>query len=124
MVKTPPFLDDLSKLATNAMGIVEGLRKEIQTMIRARFDALLSERRIVAREEFDVVKAMAAKARQDSQDLKKRLAAVETLKVKASLKNAPKKPTAKKPAKKAKKPVKKCCAEKCNKPQKKSHHQS
>jgi BMFP domain-containing protein YqiC len=59
-------LDDLSKLMTNAMGVAQGAREEAETAIRSAIDRWLADRDFVTREEFDAVRAMAQKAREET----------------------------------------------------------
>ena len=71
------FLDDLAQLMTNAMGVAQGAREEAETAFRSMIDRWLAERDFVTREEFDAVRAMAQKAREENEVLKARLAALE-----------------------------------------------
>ena len=58
-----PFLDDLAKVAAGAVGGLAGIKHEIETRLREQFERILGRMDLVTREEFEVVKAMAAKAR-------------------------------------------------------------
>ncbi len=71
------ILDDISQLMTNAMGVAQGAKDEANTAISGLLDRWLAERDFVTREEFDVVRDMAQKAREENEDLKKRLEALE-----------------------------------------------
>ena len=71
------FFDDLSKLMTNAMGVAQGAKDEAQTAFNGWIDRWLADRDFVTREEFDAVKAMATKAREENEALKARLDALE-----------------------------------------------
>ena len=71
------FLDDISQLVTNAMGVAQGAREEAETAIKGIMDRWLADRDFVTREEFDAVKTMASKARTEAEDLKARVAALE-----------------------------------------------
>lgn len=71
------FFDDLSKLATNAMGVAQGARAEAETAMKSLMDRWLADRDFVTREEFDAVRAMAQKAREENEALKARFAALE-----------------------------------------------
>lgn len=71
------FLDDLSKLMTNAMGVAQGARTEAETAMKGWIDRWMAERDFVTREEFDAVRAMAQKAREENEALKARLEALE-----------------------------------------------
>ena len=71
------ILDDVSQLMTNAMGIAQGAREEAETAIKSIIDRWLADHDFVTREEFDAVKAMAQKAREENDNLKARLDAIE-----------------------------------------------
>lgn len=71
------FLDDLSQLMTNAMGVAQGAREEAETAMKGMLDRWLADREFVTREEFDAVRAMAQKAREENEALKARLDAIE-----------------------------------------------
>jgi BMFP domain-containing protein YqiC len=71
------FFDDLARVASSAFGAVAGLRTEAETLMRQRFERLLTDMDLVRREEFDAVKAMAARARSEQEDLAIRVAALE-----------------------------------------------
>ena len=71
------ILDDLSQLMTNAMGVAQGAKDEAQTAVSSMMDRWLADRDFVTREEFDVVRAMAQKAREENEALKARLDALE-----------------------------------------------
>jgi BMFP domain-containing protein YqiC len=71
------IFDDLSQLMTNAMGVAQGAREEAETAFKGMVDRWLAERDFVTREEFDAVRAMAQKAREENEALKARLEALE-----------------------------------------------
>ena len=71
-------LDDLSQLMTNAMGVAQGARTEAENAMSGMIDRWLADRDFVTREEFDAVRAMAQKAREENEALKARLDALET----------------------------------------------
>jgi len=71
------IFDDLSQLMTNAMGVAQGAREEAETALKSMLDRWLADREFVTREEFDAVRAMAQKAREENAALKLRLDAVE-----------------------------------------------
>ena len=60
------IFDDLSKLMTNAMGVAQGARAEAETAMKSLMDRWLADRDFVSREEFDAVRAMAQKAREEN----------------------------------------------------------
>jgi len=71
------LLDDLARVTTGALGVAAGMRGEIEARLRDQFERILSRMDLVTREEFDAVKAMAAKARAEQETLGERLAALE-----------------------------------------------
>ena len=71
------FFDEVAKMMTNAAGAAQGLRREIDTLIQSQMERLLNHMELVKREDFEVVKAMAQKAREENEALSRRLAAVE-----------------------------------------------
>ncbi|MDO5756170.1 MAG: accessory factor UbiK family protein [Rhodobacterales bacterium] len=70
-------MDDISQLMTNAMGVAQGARQEAETAMSSMIDRWLADRNFVTREEFDAVRAMAQKAREENDALKARLDALE-----------------------------------------------
>ena len=71
------FLDELSKLLTDAAGAAQGLRREVETIVKAQGERILRDMDVVQREEFEAVKEMAAKARNENDELRARIAALE-----------------------------------------------
>ena len=71
------FMEDMSQLMTNAMGVAQGAKDEAETAMRSFMDRWLADRDFVTREEFDAVRAMAQKAREENEALKARLDALE-----------------------------------------------
>lgn len=74
------FFDDMSKLMTNAMGVAQGAKTEAETAMKGFVDRWLADRDFVTREEFDAVRAMAQKAREENEALKARIEALEAKK--------------------------------------------
>ena len=71
------FMDDMSQLMTNAMGVAQGARGEAENAMKSLMDRWLADRDFVTREEFDAVRAMAQKAREENKALKARIEALE-----------------------------------------------
>ena len=71
------FFDELAKLMTNAAGAAQGVRREVDTLVQSQMERVLNNMELVKREEFEAVKAMAAKAREENEALAARLAALE-----------------------------------------------
>ena len=72
------FVDEFAKLMTDAAGAAQGLRREFETMMKAQGERMLRELDVVQREEFEAVKEMAAKAREENERLAARIAALES----------------------------------------------
>jgi BMFP domain-containing protein YqiC len=73
-----PLLDGLAKIFTDAAGAANSARNEIDTFVRQRLEKLVANMDFVPREEFEAVKAMAAKARVENERLATRLAELES----------------------------------------------
>ena len=72
-----PVLDGLARLFTDAAGAAQSVRAEIDTFVRQRLERLVADMDFVPREEFEAVKAMAQKAREENGRLEARLAELE-----------------------------------------------
>ena len=70
-------LDDISQLMTNAMGVAQGAKTEAETAMKSLMDRWLADRDFVTREEFDAVRAMSQKAREENDALNTRLDAMD-----------------------------------------------
>jgi len=71
------FFDDVSKLMSDAAGLAEGARREVEQLARAKLERLMAGMDLVSREEFEAVKEMAARARDENEKLAARIAALE-----------------------------------------------
>jgi len=71
------IFDDISQLMTNAMGVAQGAKDEAENAMKSMMDRWLADRDFVTRDEFDAVRAMAQKAREENEALKARLDALE-----------------------------------------------
>ncbi len=92
------LLDDLARVASGAIGVAAGMREEVEARLRDQFERVLGRMDLVTREEFEAVRAMAIKAREEQEILSERLAALE-----AALETTPK--SAAKGGTKARKPA-------------------
>ncbi len=70
--------DDISQLMTNAMGVAQGAKDEATTAMSSMVDRWLADRDLVTREEFDAVRTMAQKAREENAALLARIEALES----------------------------------------------
>ena len=72
-----PMIADFVKLANAAAGTVAGMTREAREGARERLKSALGGMDFVSREEFEAVKEMAARAREDAEALRARVAALE-----------------------------------------------
>ena len=72
------FFDDLARVAAGAMGTLAGVKSEVEVRLREQLERVLAGMDLVSRDEFEAVKAMAAKARSEQEDLEKRVAELES----------------------------------------------
>src|SRR5215813_2731259 len=71
------FFDDMARVAGGAASALSGVREEIEARLRGQLERILAGMDLVSREEFEAVKAMAAKARAEQEDLQRRIAELE-----------------------------------------------
>lgn len=71
------ILDDIARLATDAAGAAQGVRREVETVVKTQIERLLRDLDVVTREEFEAVREMALLAREENDRLGARLAALE-----------------------------------------------
>ena len=71
------FLDDIARLMTDAAGAAQGVKREVETIVKSQSERMLNGMDVVRREDFEIVKAMAEKARTENERLEARIAALE-----------------------------------------------
>ncbi|KZL18064.1 Membrane fusogenic activity [Pseudovibrio axinellae] len=71
------MFDEFAKLMTDAAGVAQGAKREVETAFRAQMERFMSDMDLVSRDEFDAVKDMAIKALDEVDKLEERLSAVE-----------------------------------------------
>jgi BMFP domain-containing protein YqiC len=71
------IFDELGRLMNDAAGVAQGVRREVDTVMRTQAERVLRDLDVVRREEFEAVKEMARLAREENEVLKARLAALE-----------------------------------------------
>jgi len=71
------FFDGLGRLMNDAAGAAQGVKREVDTVVRNQAEKILSDLDIVKREEFEAVKEMAQLAREENETLKTRIAVLE-----------------------------------------------
>jgi BMFP domain-containing protein YqiC len=74
---TNRFFDEMSRLMNDAAGAAQGMRREFETLFRTQAERLMRELDVVTREEFEAAKEMARLAREENEELKARVAALE-----------------------------------------------
>lgn len=75
---TSRFFDEIGRLMTDAAGAAQGVRKEVEAVMRSQAERVLRDLDVVQREEFEAVKAMAQKAREENERLATRVQELET----------------------------------------------
>jgi BMFP domain-containing protein YqiC len=74
---TSRIFDDIAKLMTDAAGAAQGMRAEFETAAKSQAERFLRGMDVPQREEFEAVKAMALKAREENERLAQRVAELE-----------------------------------------------
>jgi BMFP domain-containing protein YqiC len=72
------FFDDLARVAAGALGTLSGVKTEVEARLRDQLERVLAGMDLVSRDEFEAVKAMAAKARSEQENLNNRVADLES----------------------------------------------
>lgn len=78
------LFDDLARVANGAVSTLMGMKEEIDAMVQHRFERFIANADLVSRDEFDAVKAMAANAREENEQLSARIATLEATVAKLS----------------------------------------
>jgi BMFP domain-containing protein YqiC len=71
------LLDDLARLMTDAAGAAQGVRREVETVVKGQIERLLQDMDVANREELDVLRDMVVAAREENQQLTIRMKALE-----------------------------------------------
>src|SRR5690242_1068319 len=74
---TNRFFDEVARLMNDAAGVAQGVKREIDTVVKTQAEKWLRDMDLVKREEFEAVKDMARLAREENEALKARIAALE-----------------------------------------------
>ena len=90
------IMDEFAKLMNDAAGAAQGVKREVETAVRGQVERFLGDMDIVQREEFEAVREMAVKAREENDALRKKVEVLEAQLAGAGPKA--KKPAARKPA--------------------------
>ena len=70
-------LDEFARIFTDTAGAAQGVRREVETAVRSQVERLVNQLDLVKREDFEVVREMAIRARAENEELKRRIAALE-----------------------------------------------
>jgi BMFP domain-containing protein YqiC len=71
------ILDEIARLATDAAGAAQGVRREVETVVRGQIERLIKEMDVATREEVEVLRDMVVAAREENERLDARLKALE-----------------------------------------------
>ena len=93
------LMDELAKLVTGAAGAAQGVRTEVDSFMKAQAEKVLNDMEIVSREEFDAVRDMAIKAREENNALLARIEVLEKALKSSPAKKSPAKKTPENPKK-------------------------
>ena len=74
---TGRLYDEFAKLMNDAAGVAQGVRREVDSVVKSQAERILRDMDLVHREEFEAVKEMARLAREENEALKARIAALE-----------------------------------------------
>jgi BMFP domain-containing protein YqiC len=74
---TNRFFDEVARLMNDAAGVAQGVKREVETLFKTQAEKWMRDLDLVKREEFEAVKEMARLAREESEQLKARIAALE-----------------------------------------------
>ncbi|CAN5279798.1 accessory factor UbiK family protein [soil metagenome] len=71
------IFDEMARLMGDAASVAQGVKREAETIFRTQMEKFVADLDLVKREEFDVVREMASKARAENEVLAKRIAELE-----------------------------------------------
>ena len=74
---THRILDDLARLVTDASGVAQGARREVETMIKGQLERLIRDMDVATREEVEILRDMVATLRDENERLATRVATLE-----------------------------------------------
>jgi len=77
MQKDSKIFEDFARMASGAAGGFMEMKREMEAMIAARVEYFLQKMNLVTKEEFDTVMGMLAKSREEQEQLKQRIEALE-----------------------------------------------
>ena len=71
------IFDDIAKVTGGAVSTLSGIKEELENLVRQQIERILVDADMVPREEFEIVKSMAAKARSKQEEMENRLQQLE-----------------------------------------------
>ena len=71
------LLDELARLMTDAVGATQGMRREVEAIMRSRAERLIEQMDLVHREDFEAMRQLAQTTREDLDTLTARLTKIE-----------------------------------------------
>ncbi|KFG69269.1 accessory factor UbiK family protein [Microvirga sp. BSC39] len=71
------IFDELARFATDAAGAAQGVRREVESVVRSQFERLIKDMDVATREEVEVLREMVIAAREDNERLEARLKELE-----------------------------------------------
>lgn len=92
MAQGSKILDDLSKLMNDAAGVADGVRREVETVVKAQMERMVGDMDLVRRDDFEALKALVAKQGEEIETLKSQISGAVTSKPKTTRKASAKAP--------------------------------
>lgn len=71
------LFDDFARLVTDATGAAQGIRREVETVVKAQVERLLRDMDVASREEVEMLRDLVAGLRAEKEALATRVAALE-----------------------------------------------
>jgi BMFP domain-containing protein YqiC len=71
------IFDELARFATDAAGAAQGVRREVETVVRSQFERLIKDMDVATREEVEVLREMVIAAREENERLDARVKELE-----------------------------------------------
>lgn len=71
------ILDDIARLVTDAAGAAQGVRREVEGVVKSQIERLMQEMNVANREDYEVVRDMAVAASEENARLELRIKALE-----------------------------------------------
>ena len=71
------LFDEMARLMNDAASVAQGVKREAEGVFRTQMERMVADLDLIKREDFDVVREMAAQAKAENEALKKRIEALE-----------------------------------------------